>query len=144
MRVEEILASKGSEVMTIRSDATVDSAMHRLRLENVGALVVSDGGLAADGIISERDIVRGFAEHGCEALNMSVRALMTRHVHTCSPDSKLPDVMSAMTRYRIRHVPVVDDGRLVGIVSIGDIVKHRLEELELEANILRDRVITSR
>lgn len=144
MRVSEILRSKGNNVITTTSRAMVNTTLHRLRIENVGALVVSDDRRHPDGIISERDIVRALSEHGCEVLHKEVRDVMTRHIETCKPDSKLTDVMATMTRRRFRHMPVISDtGELVGIVSIGDIVKHRLEELEMETQVLRDRVIGS-
>ena len=141
MRVAEILKAKGTEVHTIERRSSVDMAVHRLRLENVGALVVSDDGTSINGVISERDIVRALAVHGREALNFQVADVMTPYVRTCSPESKLQDVMATMTHGRFRHVPVEKDGRLVGLVSIGDIVKHRLGELELESQVLRDRVL---
>lgn len=144
MKVEQIVRAKGSEVVTTTSRATVETVLHRLRIENIGALVVSDSGRYPDGIISERDIVRALSVHGSEALRMEVKEVMTRPVETCTPDSRLTDVMATMTRRRFRHMPVIADGMLVGIVSIGDIVKHRLEELEMETNVLRDRVISSR
>lgn len=144
MRVAEILRSKGGGIVTTRSRTSVEMAMHQLRMENIGALLVSDTEGQLDGIISERDIVRVISEHGCEALRMEVRAVMSRNVETCTPESRLQDVMATMTRRRFRHMPVLSDGVLVGIVSIGDIVKYRLEELETEAQVLRDYVIGSR
>jgi CBS domain-containing protein len=144
MRIEEILRAKGHTVVTIRSHATIETVLQRLRSENIGSLVVSDNEGRLDGIISERDIVRAMSEHGCEALRMRVKEVMTRNVETCMPGSKITDVMATMTRRRFRHMPVVADGSLVGIVSIGDIVKHRLEELEIETRVLRDYVVGNR
>lgn len=144
MRVEDILATKGSQVVTTKDDVTVDMVLHRLRSENIGAVVVTDREGRIEGIISERDIVRGLAEHGCEAMRMEVHALMSRPVQTCTPQSKLQDVMAMMTMRRFRHVPVIDGDDLVGIVSIGDLVKHRLDELEIETRVLRDYVIGGR
>lgn len=144
MKVEDILRSKGHKVVTTGADVTVDILLHRLRAENIGAVVVTDRNGSIEGIISERDIVRALSVHGCEALRMQVRTVMTRSVQTCTPDSKLQNVMAAMTNRRFRHVPVVDGGELVGIVSIGDLVKHRLDELETEARVLRDYVIGGR
>ena len=144
MRVEDILHSKGSAVSTIMSRASVETALHRLSLDNIGALVVSDSGSIPDGIISERDIVRALSAHGAEALRMEVREVMTKPVRTCPPSARLDDVMATMTNRRFRHMPVVVDGKLTGIVSIGDIVKHRLDELELEAGVLREQVIGNR
>jgi len=144
MRIEEILRAKGNTVVTTRSHATIETVLQRLRSENIGSLVVSDNAGRLDGIISERDIVRAMSEHGCEALRMRVKEVMTRNVETCMPGSKITDVMATMTRRRFRHMPVVADGSLVGIVSIGDIVKHRLEELEIETRVLRDYVVGNR
>ena len=144
MRVEDILASKGREVVTTKDHVTVDVVLHRMRSANIGAVVVTSREGGIEGIISERDIVRGLAEYGCEALRMEVHALMTRPVRTCTPQSKLQDVMATMTMRRFRHVPVVEGGTLVGIVSIGDLVKHRLDELEVETRVLRDYVIGGR
>ncbi len=138
MRVGDILHDKGAVVETIRPDAKVLMAVHRMRMQNVGALVVSRDGEKVEGLLSERDIVRGLTRHGGELLEMGVVAVMSRNVPTCTPDDSLTSVMSQMTRTRNRHVPVVDDGgRLCGIVSVGDVVKHRLEELELQTDVMR-------
>ena len=142
MRVSEILRNKGRDVETIRPDAKVVMGVHRLRMQNVGALVVSRDGDRVEGVLSERDIVRGLARHGAGLLDMSVVAVMSRPVPVCSPDDLLTTVMAQMTRTRNRHIPVVEDGRLCGIVSIGDVVKHRLEEMELETSVLRDAYLT--
>jgi CBS domain-containing protein len=142
MRVSEILRRKGSEVETIRPDAKVLLAVHRLRMQNVGALVVTRDGERVEGVLSERDIVRCLARHGAGVLDMSVVAVMSRPVPVCAPDDLLTTVMAQMTRTRNRHIPVVENGRLCGIVSLGDVVKHRLEEMELETNVLRDAYLT--
>ncbi len=142
MRVNDILQKKGRHVETIRPDAKVFMAVHRLRMQNVGALVVSRDGERVEGVLSERDVVRGLARHGADLLDMSVVAVMTRAVPVCAPDDLLTTVMAQMTRTRNRHVPVVDNGRLCGIVSVGDVVKHRLEEMELETSVLRDAYLT--
>ena len=144
MRVADILTHKGPGVETIRPDAKVLMAVHRLRMQNVGALVVSRDGLRVEGVLSERDVVRGLTRHGADLLDMSVVAVMSRGGPVCSPEDSLSLVMSQMTRTRNRHVPVVEDGLLCGIVSVGDVVKHRLEELELEALVLRDVAIRHR
>lgn len=144
MRVEAILAGKGSAVETIRPDAKVQLAVHRLRMQNVGALVVCRDGERVEGVLSERDVVRGLAKHGGDVLEMSVVAVMSRNVPVCSPQDSLVFVMDQMTRTRQRHLPVVVDGRLSGIVSIGDVVKHRLEEMELETHVLRDAYLSRR
>ena len=138
MKVDDILRVKGYDVETVRPDAKVLMAVHRMRMQNVGALVVSRDG-KVEGVLSERDIVRGLTRHGADLLEMSVVAIMSRPVPVCSPDDSIVTVMAQMTRTRNRHVPVVDAaGNLCGIVSLGDVVKHRLEDVELEANVLRD------
>ena len=140
MKVEAVLATKGREVATTDPKATLAQAAQRLRLEGIGALVVLDGWRVA-GIISERDIVRCFAEHRGEASDIKVGEVMTRDVIFCGPDDKLTQVLEVMTRRRVRHLPVMLDGKLLGLVSIGDAVKHRLGELEMEAAVLRDAYI---
>lgn len=143
MKVETILAAKGERVETIRPDREITVAAARLRDARIGALVVSTDGREVKGIISERDIVRGIAERGAAALDLTVRNLMTPKVITCSPADSVTHLMKEMTSRHIRHLPVVTgDGELCGIVSIGDLVKSRLEELELEATVLRDAYIT--
>ena len=142
MKVADILHRKGREVETIRPDAKVLMAVHRMRMQNVGALVVSRDGLRVEGVLSERDVVRGLTRHGADLIDMSVVAVMSRGVPVCSPDDLLTVVMNQMTRTRNRHVPVVEDGLLCGIVSVGDVVKHRLEEMELERSVLRDAYLS--
>jgi CBS domain-containing protein len=137
MNVEAILRGKGRTVATIHPDQTITRALAALRDRNIGALVVSEDGKRVDGIISERDIVHGLADHGSELLALNVVEVMTRPVTTCDPDDSVADLMAEMTNRRIRHLPVVRDGRLVGIVSIGDLVKNRLDEIEYEARSLR-------
>lgn len=143
MKVSEILRAKGSDVMTVRPSETVDTLAHRLRMARVGALVVSQDGKKIDGIVSERDIVHAIAEHGTSAVSKTVSDLMTHRVTTCAPDERISAVAKMMTVNRIRHVPVVDQGSLVGIVSLGDVVKHRLDEIQLEADVLRDIAIAA-
>jgi len=137
MNVETILRTKGSGVATIRPDATVGAAVKELIDRNIGALVVSNDGDGVDGIISERDIVHGLAEHGAALLSLKVAEMMTRPVVTCQLSDSVDQLMAEMTNRRIRHFPVVEDGRLRGIVSIGDVVKNRLDEVEYEARSLR-------
>lgn len=144
MNVEAILESKGREVEIIRPDATVDLAVHRLTALGIGALVVSADGRTLDGVLSERDVVRGLAKHGGRLLSLPVSTVMSKGVPTCSPHTAIKDAMAVMTRTRHRHLPVVLDGELRGILSIGDVVKRRLEEMELEASILRDAYIAGR
>jgi CBS domain-containing protein len=145
MKVREILEHKGRRVVTIRPDATVSTAVHRLALERIGALVVSEDGGSIAGILSERDIVRALVEDGGAIMGPDRRVadLMTTGVRTCGPDDSVKGVMADMTRHRFRHMPVVEDGRLAGLVSIGDVVKSRLEEMELETVVLREAYIAA-
>lgn len=136
MRVREILSAKGSgEVFTIQPDATVAELLATLADLNIGALVVSTDGSHMDGIVSERDIVRKLHDLNAPA-GVSVGEIMTAAVHTCGPDDTLDDLMGVMTENRVRHVPVLDDGILVGILSIGDAVKSRMDQLEFERDQL--------
>ena len=141
MNVRDMLGQKGDKVATVQPDATIDTALHKLKLEGVGALVVSKDDQTVTGIISERDIVRALPDHGAALLTMKVSELMTQSVKTCTPDDKIQDIMSEMTRSRFRHLPVIADGKMCGIVSIGDVVKNRLEELETETHVLRDYIV---
>jgi CBS domain-containing protein len=142
--IETILTSKGSDVYTVVPGATLREAVAILRSEGIGALVVSTDGLRIDGILSERDVVRRLAIDGVDALDMTVARAMTTEVRTCGLDERIESLMSLMTNHRIRHVPVVDSGRLRGLVSIGDLVKARLGELEAENRALLDYVSGSR
>jgi len=137
MDVETILRGKGRAVATIRPDETVGGAVEALVSGNIGALVASEDGETVDGIISERDIVHALARHGDALLTLTVAEVMTRSVVTCDPTESVGELMAEMTNRRIRHLPVVRDGRLCGIVSIGDVVKNRLDEIEYEAKSLR-------
>lgn len=140
MRIKDVLESKGSgAVTTIRSDATLTELIATLTEHNVGALVVSDDGDSVDGIVSERDVVRRMAA-GPDAMDGRVADVMTSEVHVCAPADSLDDLMRAMTQRRIRHIPVVVDGRLTGLVSIGDAVKARIGELEFERDQLNQYV----
>ncbi len=137
MDVSSILEVKGFRVETIRADATVAATAEALARHRIGALIVMDGD-AIGGVISERDIVRGLVEHGARLGAVRVAELMTRAVVTCRPTDPIESVMAIMTHHRVRHVPVVEGGALVGIVSIGDVVKHRLDALESETSLLRE------
>lgn len=142
MTVAAILKAKGSHVETTHPDTTLYTVAWELRSKNIGALVVvSEDGATILGMISERDFVRQLIEHGTHLLALPVSKAMTTPVLTCTLDERITGVMARMTRHRVRHLPVVDGGRLVGIVSIGDVVKHRLDELELEANVLRETLM---
>jgi CBS domain-containing protein len=142
MDVQSILQRKGTEVATIAPEASIKRAADWLRAKNVGALVVTSND-AVLGIISERDIVRAFSQYAESVATMQVRDIMTHGLITASLGDDLTHVMRVMTRQRIRHMPVVRDGKLSGIISIGDVVKHRLDDLELEASVLRDVYIAS-
>ena len=140
MDVASILRAKGSAVATAPPEATITDIAAKLKQEKIGALVVSDDGVKVLGIISERDIVRGLADHGLDLLEKRADDLMTSEVLTCTPNDTTGDLMAVMTKQRIRHIPVTEDGKLCGIISIGDVVKDRLDEIEREANALRDYV----
>jgi len=136
MRIGEIVRSKASQdVITIRPDAGVRELIAKLAEHNIGALIVSSDGTSLDGIVSERDVVRHMHSDGT-VINNVVRAIMTEVVETCSPDDDLDAVMHTMTERRFRHIPVVQDGALVGIISIGDVVKHKIGQLEFERDQL--------
>jgi len=138
MNVETILRGKGRNVITIAPDASVKAAAELLRRHGIGALVVSRDGATLDGILSERDIVHGLAEHGGAALDYAVARLMSPRVVTGTASDSIAELMALMTERRIRHIPVVEHGRLAGIISIGDVVKNRLDEVESEASSMRE------
>lgn len=144
MKVASILKAKGSYVETVAPDTRLNSVVWTLRSRGIGTLVVVDGGGSMLGVVSERDIVYSLAEHGAHLLGMPVAQVMNRAVATCTAEDSIASVMAKMTRLRVRHVVVFEQGRLSGIVSIGDVVKYRLDELELETNILRETLITRR
>ncbi len=136
MRIREVVAAKpDNTVVTVTPGATVRELISLLAEHNVGALVVSSDGSTVDGIVSERDVVRRL-HSDADVLTASVETIMTGDVHTCGPDDSLDDMMSVMTERRIRHVPVCDGDRLVGIISIGDVVKHKIQALEFERDQL--------
>jgi CBS domain-containing protein len=143
MNVKNILAQKGDEVLTIEPAATLASAMEILARRRIGALVITGADRRIVGIISERDIVRVLVERGIEMLQSSVSEIMTRKVVSCGQNETIAEIMGRMTAGKFRHVPVVEQGRLIGIVSIGDVVKARLEELETEQDALRDYIRTA-
>ncbi|HEX7784671.1 MAG TPA: CBS domain-containing protein [Methylomirabilota bacterium] len=144
MTVAAILRAKGHHVESTTPDTTLYSVAWTLKTRGIGALViVSEDRARIVGIVSERDIVHGLIEHGEHLLALPVSRVMTSPVLTCAPEDRVTAVMARMTRHRVRHLPVVDGERLCGLVSIGDLVKHRLDELELEANVLRESLIVS-
>lgn len=140
MKIEQLLRGKNRQVVTVMDHSVIDTLVHRLRQEKIGAVVVSDDDASVHGIISERDVINALAEYGPRALQMTVGELMTKNVTTCGPDDDIRDIMHTMTQRRVRHIPVTRNGRLIGLVSIGDVVKNRLEDMEMEANVLRDYI----
>ena len=144
MRINSILNHKGDDVATVAPDSTVADALRALADRGVGALVVSSDGRTVEGILSERDIVRGLSVEGAATLDRPVHHLMTGTVVTCTREDTVDSLMATMTGKRIRHVPVVEDGVLSGIISIGDVVKHRVGELESETRHLKDYITTGR
>jgi CBS domain-containing protein len=145
MKVADILKGKGKQsVMTVRPTETIEGLAQRLRLAGVGAMIVSEDGQSLDGIISERDVAYALPAHPGHLHTLKVSELMTKAVITCRPDDAIADVSKIMTVRRIRHVPVIENGKLVGVISIGDVLKYRLSEIELEANVLRDIAIAGR
>ena len=143
MSVERILAGKGRDVISIPPDSTLAEAARSLNQYRIGAIVVMDAADRLIGILSERDVVRAVAEGGAAALAQTVASRMTEKVVTCRPNAGIDELMTLMTERKFRHVPIVEGGRLHGIVSIGDIVKHRLAEMETEHQALRDYIATA-
>jgi CBS domain-containing protein len=143
MNVKTILANKGSGIVTIEPNVTLETAVATLTKHRIGALVVLGADQRVIGILSERDIVRSLAELGAAALSVPLAQVMTRKVVTCSESETVAAIMERMTTGKFRHVPVIEQDRLVGIVSIGDVVKHRLSEIETESAALRDYIQTA-
>lgn len=143
MTVARILEDKGAEVFTLSPDASILDAVRELGERRVGAMVVTDDDLTIKGILSERDVVRAIAERGVGALSDPVSALMTRQVKTCTEDTPINQLMELMTAGRFRHLPVERAGKLAGIVSIGDVVKRRIAEIEREAAEIRSYIVSS-
>ena len=142
MNISQILKSKPRGVATARSEESIQDVASRLVQRKIGAvIVVGESGKVA-GIISERDIIRLIAAHGSKALSMSVSEGMTRDVVSCTTHCTLDDLMETMTRGRFRHMPVIEDGELVGIISIGDVVKHHTAEVELEVSAMKNYLAT--
>ncbi|MDP7601892.1 MAG: CBS domain-containing protein [Rhodospirillales bacterium] len=138
----KILKEKGHDVYTVFKEISVKEVSALLAEKRIGAVVVTDQADAVEGIISERDVVRGLAQHGSSILDKKVEELMTKNVITHGLDDHIDDLMQEMSKSRIRHLPILDDGKLVGVISIGDVVKNRVEELEAEGNMLRDYIAT--
>ena len=143
MNVKTILAAKGGDVISIEPTATLAAAAQLLSKHRIGAVVILGPGGRLSGILSERDIVRSLAEHGTEALALPVGQVMTRNVLTCGEDDTIADIMEQMTTRKFRHMPVLTQGKLVGLVSIGDVVKQRVGEIEQETEAMRDYIRTA-
>ena len=137
MRIADVLRNKGADVATVRPEATVDELLTGLAERNIGAMVVVGSAGVIAGIVSERDVVRKLHENGPDVLALPVAQIMTSVVATCSLESSVDDLSELMTEKRVRHIPVLVDGRLAGIVSIGDVVKTRMEELKTERQQLQ-------
>jgi len=140
MNVKEILAAKGGDIVSIEPSATLSAAAALLSARRIGSLVIRGAGGRLAGILSERDIVRAIVEHGADALALPVAQVMTRNVMTCGENDTVADIMEWMTARKFRHLPVVNEGRLVGLISIGDVVKQRVEECERESEAMRDYI----
>ena len=143
MNVKVILAAKGGDVVCIEPTADLAAAAKLLSAHRIGVVVIRGAGGRLSGILSERDIVRAVSEHGADALALPVAQVMTRNVVTCSEEDSVAGIMERMTVGKFRHLPVVTEGRLVGLVSIGDVVKQRVEEVERESEALRDYIRTA-
>ena len=144
MRISDVLRVKGTQVVTVTPDTKVRHLLAVLAEHRIGAVVVSRDGTSVDGIASERDIVRALARRGAAVLSEEVTAIYTAEVHTVTPQTPIEEVMRMMTDYRVRHAPVVADGGLRGIVSIGDVVKNRIDELETERTALTNYITGTR
>ena len=143
MQISQVLRHKGGAVATIDGSESVRTALAVLAERGIGALVVSSDGKRVEGIISERDVARGLHDHGAGLLTEPVSSVMTAQVHTCLPTASVTELAQTMTDHRVRHVPVVEGGELIGIVSIGDVVKARLDELEDERKHMVDYIQTA-
>jgi CBS domain-containing protein len=144
MQVDNILKSKRPTVLWVSPVLSVGELAERLRSADVGVMIVSNDGEVLKGLVSERDVAHGLAVHGTALLSLKVSDLMTRSVITCAPGDNVVEIARIMTMRRIRHIPVVDGGKVVGVISIGDILKSRISEIELEANVLRDLAVAHR
>ncbi len=143
MNVKTILAAKGGDVVSIEPTATLADAAKLLGKHRIGAVVIRGAGGRLAGILSERDIVRAMADHGASAIDLPVGQVMTRNVITCGENDSIGDLMEQMTAGKFRHIPVLKADRLIGVVSIGDIVKMRLQEIETDAAAMRDYIQTA-
>jgi CBS domain-containing protein len=145
MKVADILRAKGADVTSIAQSVSAREAARILRQKNIGALIVGDPSEKPLGLLTERDLVHHLAERGPDVTDLAVSSLLEGPMRTCRAEDSVRDVMESMTRFRVRHLPVVDEfGRVTGIVSIGDVIKYRLNEIETEKNVLRDIVTASK
>jgi len=142
MNVATILTQKGRSVTTLAPTATLQDASEKLSLKRIGAIVIIGDGGSVAGIISERDVIRAIARSGVEALRLHVSEFMTRNVECCQENDLVDELMETMTKGRFRHVPVIEDGGLVGIISIGDVVKNHVAEVEMEVSAMRSYLAT--
>ena len=143
MNVKTILAAKGGDIVSIEPTADLSAAATLLSTHRIGAVVIRGAGGRLAGILSERDIVRAVSEQGADALSVSVGQVMTRNVTTCGENDSIADIMERMTAGKFRHMPVLRDGKLIGVVSIGDVVKQRVGEIEQDAEALRGYIQTA-
>lgn len=141
MFVSDILSQKGGLVFTVTPGTTVAQIAQQLSTRRIGSVLIMDAADTVAGIVSERDLVRAMTQHGAGALELEARQVMTREVQTCHPDDSIEHVMATMTQGRFRHLPVVDHGELVGLISIGDVVKARLEETRHETEALKAYIV---
>jgi CBS domain-containing protein len=143
MNVKAILAAKGGEIVCIEPTADLAAATHLLSANRIGAVLIRGAGGHIAGILSERDIVRALSQHGAAALSLPIGQVMTREVTTCSEEDNIATIMERMTAGKFRHMPVVSKGHLVGLISIGDVVKLRVGEIESESDALRNYIRTA-
>jgi CBS domain-containing protein len=143
MNVKSILAAKGGDITSIEPTADLAAAAKLLSAHRIGAVIIRGAGGRLAGILSERDIVRALAEHGAGALDLPVGQVMTRNVATCGEEDTVASIMERMTTGKFRHMPVVENDKLVGLISIGDVVKQRVEEVERESEAMRDYIRTA-
>lgn len=142
MLIKTILSEKGGDIVSVDGSTRIEEVTQVLKTHRIGAVLVIEGDGTIDGVLSERDIVRGLAEQGAGVLQLEAKALMTSDVITCAPEQDLRGAMEIMTTKRIRHLPIVENGKLIGLVSIGDLVKYRISEAEQEAEALRGYIAT--
>jgi CBS domain-containing protein len=142
MLVKSILAEKGNEVLTVSTTTSVEDAVHTLAKNRIGALVVTDINANIKGILSERDIIRHIAQDGVAVLGQPVSRVMTANVKVCTENHTVNDVMEMMTKGRFRHMPVERAGKLIGVISIGDVVKRKIQETEEEAEAIKSYIAT--